>query len=168
MAYTPTVWVTGDIITAEKLNKAEQGIKENSLKIPYISYFDVGNQSAWLGFAYDTEAETTKLEVLSETITITDFRQTVIFVYEGENITLDLDGVKSAQFKVNDTMYDAVWDDATTSYVADVDGLDYAIIFDGNNAYFCVYENGAVKAGTYDANFYVDVYQGKLVVVNGG
>ena len=26
MAYTPTVWATGDVITAEKLNKAEQGI----------------------------------------------------------------------------------------------------------------------------------------------
>ena len=26
MAYTPTVWATGDIITAEKLNKAENGI----------------------------------------------------------------------------------------------------------------------------------------------
>ena len=26
MAYTPTVWETGDVITAEKLNKAEQGI----------------------------------------------------------------------------------------------------------------------------------------------
>lgn len=26
MAYTPTVWETGDVITAVKLNKAEQGI----------------------------------------------------------------------------------------------------------------------------------------------
>lgn len=26
MAYTPTVWQAGDVITAEKLNKAEQGI----------------------------------------------------------------------------------------------------------------------------------------------
>lgn len=26
MAYTPTVWATGDVITAEKLNKAEEGI----------------------------------------------------------------------------------------------------------------------------------------------
>lgn len=26
MAYTPTVWETGDVITAEKLNKAENGI----------------------------------------------------------------------------------------------------------------------------------------------
>lgn len=31
MAYTPTVWATGDVITAEKLNKAENGISENSL-----------------------------------------------------------------------------------------------------------------------------------------
>lgn len=28
MAYTPTVWATGDVITAEKLNKAEQGIAD--------------------------------------------------------------------------------------------------------------------------------------------
>lgn len=26
MAYTPTVWATGDVITAAKLNKAEEGI----------------------------------------------------------------------------------------------------------------------------------------------
>lgn len=30
MAYTPTVWQTGDVITAEKLNKAEQGIEAAS------------------------------------------------------------------------------------------------------------------------------------------
>ena len=30
MAYTPTQWETGDIITAEKLNKAEEGIAANS------------------------------------------------------------------------------------------------------------------------------------------
>lgn len=27
MAYEPTVWETGDVLTAEKLNKAEQGIE---------------------------------------------------------------------------------------------------------------------------------------------
>ena len=31
MAYTPTVWAKGDVITAEKLNKAEQGIAANSV-----------------------------------------------------------------------------------------------------------------------------------------
>lgn len=27
MAYTPTTWATGDIVTAEKLNKLEQGVE---------------------------------------------------------------------------------------------------------------------------------------------
>lgn len=26
MSYTPTVWATGDVVTAEKLNKLEQGV----------------------------------------------------------------------------------------------------------------------------------------------
>lgn len=30
MSYTPTQWNTGDIVTAEKLNKMEQGIEKNS------------------------------------------------------------------------------------------------------------------------------------------
>ena len=32
MAYTPTVWATGDVITAEKLNKAENGIADANAK----------------------------------------------------------------------------------------------------------------------------------------
>lgn len=36
MAYTPTVWATGDVITAEKLNKAEQRIAANS-NIVYVA-----------------------------------------------------------------------------------------------------------------------------------
>lgn len=35
MAYTPTEWVTGDVITAVKLNKAEQGIAANSNLVYY-------------------------------------------------------------------------------------------------------------------------------------
>ena len=31
MAYTPTEWETGDVITAEKLNNMEQGIEDTSL-----------------------------------------------------------------------------------------------------------------------------------------
>ena len=30
MTYTPTEWKTGDVVTAEKLNKMEQGIADNS------------------------------------------------------------------------------------------------------------------------------------------
>ena len=29
MAYTPTTWTDGDVITAEKMNKLEQGVKDN-------------------------------------------------------------------------------------------------------------------------------------------
>ena len=40
MAYTPTVWVTGDVITASKLNKAENGIAANS-NIVYVAKAEV-------------------------------------------------------------------------------------------------------------------------------
>lgn len=31
MSYTPTTWNTGDVITAEKLNKLEQGVKNEQV-----------------------------------------------------------------------------------------------------------------------------------------
>ena len=31
MAYTPTTWTDGDVITAEKLNKLEQGVKNEQV-----------------------------------------------------------------------------------------------------------------------------------------
>ena len=40
MADTPTVWETGDVITAEKLNKAEQGIASAEPVVLTISYDD--------------------------------------------------------------------------------------------------------------------------------
>lgn len=42
MAYTPTVWETGDIITAAKLNNIEQGIEAS---VPYWVTFSDDNQS---------------------------------------------------------------------------------------------------------------------------
>lgn len=38
MAYTPTVWATGDVITAEKLNKAEQGIADATTIICQVEF----------------------------------------------------------------------------------------------------------------------------------
>ena len=40
MAYTPTEWATGDVITAQKLNKMEQGIAGAGLQLygPYNAY----------------------------------------------------------------------------------------------------------------------------------
>ena len=37
MAYTPTEWQTGDVVTAEKLNKIEGAIEECSSKVPSMS-----------------------------------------------------------------------------------------------------------------------------------
>ena len=40
MAYTPTTWQTGDTITAEKMNKLESGVTDNSLKTPTVTFSD--------------------------------------------------------------------------------------------------------------------------------
>lgn len=47
MAYTPTEWATGDVITAQKLNKMEQGIADAGLQLygPYNA-FATGSISA--------------------------------------------------------------------------------------------------------------------------
>lgn len=37
MSYTPTEWQTGDVVTAEKLNKIEGAIEECSSNIPSVS-----------------------------------------------------------------------------------------------------------------------------------
>lgn len=53
MAYTPTVWETGDVITAEKLNKAEQGIAaaaDQGLVVVPLTYDDDAS-------AYVTDAD---------------------------------------------------------------------------------------------------------------
>ena len=36
MSYTPTEWATGDIVTAEKLNKLEGGVEQASGGAPFI------------------------------------------------------------------------------------------------------------------------------------
>ena len=43
MAYEPTVWKDGDVITAEKLNKLEQGVKNEQVG-PQGEKGDTGDQ----------------------------------------------------------------------------------------------------------------------------
>lgn len=50
MSYTPTVWATGDTITAEKLNKAENGIAAASALIIPLSW---EGHTATLDASYD-------------------------------------------------------------------------------------------------------------------
>ncbi len=40
MSYTPTEWMSGDVITAEKLNNIENGIAHNSSDIVIVTFED--------------------------------------------------------------------------------------------------------------------------------
>lgn len=51
MAYTPTEWETGDVITAEKLNKAEEGIAAATTTICRVE-FNEAHTSATIDTAY--------------------------------------------------------------------------------------------------------------------
>lgn len=51
MAYTPTVWATGDIITAEKLNKIENGIENVSGSIYAVTITNIDYTNST--FTYD-------------------------------------------------------------------------------------------------------------------
>jgi len=42
MAYIPTNWQTGDVVTAEKLNKLENGV-ENAIELPSVTAEDDGD-----------------------------------------------------------------------------------------------------------------------------
>lgn len=56
MGYIPTEWQTGDIITAEKLNKAEEGIAANS-KLVYVAKANVGEGQLQPVFTQGTFAD---------------------------------------------------------------------------------------------------------------
>ena len=52
MAYTPTVWATGDVITAEKLNKAEEGITNAGPYIVRVASYDPETYDAILDASF--------------------------------------------------------------------------------------------------------------------
>ena len=53
MSYTPTNWVSGYIITTEKLNKIEQGIADNSIKPPLIIEGITQNNQTYIDYSYN-------------------------------------------------------------------------------------------------------------------
>lgn len=44
MAYTPTEWKNGDVITAEKLNKLENGVSNGPLEVEIITTEEDGDE----------------------------------------------------------------------------------------------------------------------------
>lgn len=81
MSYTPTNWVTGDVVTAEKLNKIEQGIAGSStgggaFVVTFTAEYDNGSY---------TNVETD--HTYAETKAAIEAGQTVIFQQlDGEEV----------------------------------------------------------------------------------
>ena len=67
MAYTPTVWETGDVITAAKLNNMEQGI-EDAFVAPEVTAADQGkvltvdSSGEWASAAPDADTDVLIIE----------------------------------------------------------------------------------------------------------
>lgn len=76
MAYTPTVWAKGDIITAEKLNKLEQGVQNEQ----------VGPVGAAAGFGTPIATVNNAVGVPSVTVTATGEDTAKVFNFEFKNI----------------------------------------------------------------------------------
>ena len=103
MAYTPTEWVTGDVITAEKLNKMEDGIESASS--------GGGGGGLIVNFSNNTPDKTT-----AEIAAAASAGQIVVFKwsYEGgmfigiANITLSNGSMTEAKASAVNDMYDGM------------------------------------------------------------
>ena len=85
MAYTPTEWKNGDVITAEKLNKLEEGVQEaseNNLKYINFAYSSSSTRIYQEELTYESDYTGAQLmELLSEGVNI-------IGILQGPNRTL--------------------------------------------------------------------------------
>lgn len=97
MAYTPTQWETGDIITAEKLNNMEQGI-EDAFVAPAVTIADEGavltvNSSG----EWDTAYPEKEVAEISVDVTID---QTTVIPQSVEHAAGDIDKIITAKICV--------------------------------------------------------------------
>ena len=76
MAYTPTTWSDGDVITAEKMNKLEQGVKNEQ----------VGAPGAAAGFGTPTATVDANTGVPSVTVTASGANTAKVFNFAFKNL----------------------------------------------------------------------------------
>lgn len=92
MAYTPTVWATGDVITAEKLNKAENGIAaaDNVVLISGLEWVIVGTaHSLDFGVTHDelleyfSEGKEVVIEIPQDSTYVPEMSGRIIWANDG-------------------------------------------------------------------------------------
>lgn len=76
MAYTPTTWSDGDVITAEKMNKLEQGVKNEQAGAP----------GAAAGFGTPTATVDANVGTPSVTVTASGSNTEKIFNFAFKNL----------------------------------------------------------------------------------
>lgn len=119
MSYTPTEWVTGDIVTANKLNNLEQGVVDAQL--PEYSASDIGKVFT----VGEGEAETVVI-VPEQTLTVTDDTTPTVngldeaYFVVGQECTLTVNGDSYAatvrEMAPNDPTPIIVYFGATVTY----------------------------------------------------
>lgn len=113
MAYTPTVWATGDVITADLLNKAENGIADASVaELPSVSGTDEGKV-----LTVDSSGDWVADNLPAELPSVSD-------TDEGKVLTVDSSGDWSAAYPVSydkTFIYNLSIDAGTGAYAITID-----------------------------------------------
>ena len=146
MAYTPTEWETGDIITAEKLNNIEDGIVANEEAIAETQSKDIlvitGDLTADLSFNATftlTSGDVTKA---------TEYKDIIIKVH----LYYDMGGDNPV-----DSYYDYIMHLSNINYSSEdpteVLYLDFTSITSIQQTFYEVYLQYLVSDGTWNASF---------------
>lgn len=127
MSYTPTEWVTGDIVTAEKLNKLENAVANGV--VPEYTYADKGKV---LTLGEGSESETVVV-VPEQTVTIveggsylTNADFSSVSVGTSGTMTIDTDSFQVIAQNL----------DGMIGFMAEEGGESYAIATDGTDVFF--------------------------------
>lgn len=146
MSYTPTEWVTGDIVTAEKLNKLENAVA-NGVVPEYTS----ADKDKVLTLGEGSGSETVII-VPEQSLTVTDDAMPTLngveeaYFVVGQECTLT---VNEDSYAVTVTETDQSDPTPMIEYIGDT--VDYGIVFISNEYRFYVSDNdtGELVPGTY-------------------
>lgn len=131
MAYTPTVWETGDVITAEKLNKAENGIAAASVaELPSVSDVDEGkvltvdSSGDWIAALPTGGALILTETAADDTYTLSATLGEIAAAAETGTVSLVDGSLQSGQMYM-DYLVSISFDDRTSHYTVTIGSTEY-------------------------------------------